>query len=256
MTSDSPPASAPGQLDPGAASDVDHGPASPWLACFVPMLVFLLGGILEPSREGGGLAATLGIGYGLYPSIYALRIAATLAALAAGWGALRPWLGRPRLWPFVLGIALVVPWVVLSKLQRDTGWFAGDTGRVGFNPFELYAAGSAASWAYVALRGLGLVVVVPIVEELFLRGFLLRFVLRERFWLVPFGAVTAATLATCGLYAVGSHPAEALAAVVWFGAVTWLAWRTRRPMDCILTHAGTNLALGGYVLATGDWWLL
>jgi hypothetical protein len=94
------------------------------------------------------------------------------------------------------------------------------------------------------------------VEELFLRGFLLRFVIRESFWYVPFGAVTGSVLATCALYAVGSHPAEAVAAVVWFFAVTWVCWKTRQPIDAITVHATTNLALGAYVLATGAWWLL
>ena len=110
--------------------------------------------------------------------------------------------------------------------------------------------------AYLVLRGLGLVVVVPIVEELFLRGFLLRFVIREQFWTVPFGSLTLASAATCACYAVGSHPAEAAAAVVWFAAMTGIAYATRKPIDCILAHAATNLALGAYVLATGNWWLL
>jgi hypothetical protein len=35
-----------------------------------------------------------------------------------------------------------------------------------------------------------------------------------------------------------------------------VAAATRRPIDAILAHAGTNLALGCYVLATGNWWLM
>jgi hypothetical protein len=49
---------------------------------------------------------------------------------------------------------------------------------------------------------------------------------------------------------------EAVAAVVWFFAVTWVCWKTRQPIDAITVHATTNLALGAYVLATGAWWLL
>ena len=35
-----------------------------------------------------------------------------------------------------------------------------------------------------------------------------------------------------------------------------VAASTRKPIDCILCHAATNLALGGYVLATDSWRLM
>ena len=37
------------------------------------------------------------------------------------------------------------------------------------------------------------------------------------------------------------HPQEAVAALVWFSAVTWLMTRTCSIWDCILAHAVTNL---------------
>jgi hypothetical protein len=46
-----------------------------------------------------------------------------------------------------------------------------------------------------------------------------------------------------------------VAAVGWFAVVSGIAAATRRPIDCVLAHAGTNLALGAYVVATGNWWL-
>jgi CAAX prenyl protease-like protein len=112
------------------------------------------------------------------------------------------------------------------------------------------------AWAFLAVRGLGPVVVVPIIEELFLRGFLMRYVIKEEFWQVPFGLLTAASAAACTVYAVATHPGEAIAAVGWFAIVSGIAAATRRPIDCILCHAATNLALGAYVLATGEWWLV
>lgn len=235
---------------------IDYGPHNPWGTCLVPMMVFLAAGLLEPTKAEGGVAAAVGITQSLYPVLYAVRIALTLGVLAWVWPSLRGWLGSPTWWPPLVGFLLVVPWVWLSCVQRDGQWLSGDTGRVGFDPFAHYGAGSTASGAYLALRGLGLVIVVPIVEELFLRGFLMRFVFREQFWKVPFGAISGAALATCGLYAVGSHPAEAAAAVVWFAVMTWIACATRKPIDCILAHAATNLALGIFVLFSGDWWLL
>ena len=94
------------------------------------------------------------------------------------------------------------------------------------------------------------------VEELFLRGFLLRYVIDEDFWKVPFGTLTFPVAGACLFYAVASHPAESVAAAGWFAVVTGIAAATRRPIDTILAHAATNLALGAYVLLTANWWLL
>jgi len=235
---------------------VDHGPAQPWLTCFAPMVVFLATGFAEPDRKGGGLPALVGIGYESYPVVYSIRVAATILLLAWSWRSLRGWLGRPTWWPPLVGLALVVPWIALSVFQRDMGWLMGGTERAGFDPFTHYGTDSVRSSVYLALRGLGLVVVVPLVEELFLRGVLVRFVIQEKFWTVPFGTLTTAAAGTCALYAAGSHPPELAAAVVWFAAITGIAITTRRPIDCVTAHAATNLALGVYVLATGNWWLL
>jgi hypothetical protein len=47
-----------------------------------------------------------------------------------------------------------------------------------------------------------------------------------------------------------------VAAAVWFSTVTGIAAATRQPIDCVVAHAATNLALGAWVLATGAWWLV
>jgi hypothetical protein len=78
----------------------------------------------------------------------------------------------------------------------------------------------------------------------------------EDFWQVPFGTLTAAAAGACAAYAVATHPAEAVAALGWFAIVSGIAASTRQPIDTILAHAATNLALGAYVLATGAWWLM
>ena len=57
---------------------------------------------------------------------------------------------------------------------------------VGFDP-TLLESNSATYWSTILFRFLRLVVVVPLVEEVFWRGFLLRFVIDEHFERVPFG---------------------------------------------------------------------
>jgi hypothetical protein len=233
----------------------DFGPTRPWEACVLPIVVFLAGGLVEPLPEGGGLAGLLGIPMAAYPLIYSVRIAAPLLALAIVRRPIRDWVGRPAWWAVPAGLLLVVPWLILAGMQRDAGWSVGGT-RAAFDPFTHFAGRPAAAWTFLAVRAVGLVAVVPLVEELFLRGFLMRTVIREDFWAVPFGTLTAASAATCAVYAAATHPAEAVAAVGWFAVVSGIAAATRRPSDTILVHAATNLALGAYVLATGSWWLL
>ena len=234
----------------------DEGPDRPWEACVVPFVVFLAVGLLEPTRSGDGLAGVLGIPFTAYPLIYSLRIVATLLAVARSWTPIHRWLGRPTWWPPLVGLALVVPWIVLASLQREAGWAGVPAARAGFNPFVDLAAGSGSSWVFFAVRAIGLIAVVPLIEELFLRGFLMRSVIRDDFWTVPFGMLTFPAVGACLLYAAASHPSECVAAVGWFAVVSGIAAATRRPIDTILTHAMTNLALGGYVLLTANWWLL
>jgi len=241
--------------EPVSAGEDDFGPARPWFACVAPLAAYLWLGLLEPGAEGGGVLGSLGITPAAYPAIYALRIAVTAAVIAAAWPSLRRWLGRPTWWPPLLGIALVVPWIVLATLQREAGWAGGAGERAAFDPFTAFGAGTPLAWAFLLLRFFGLVAIVPLAEEVFLRGFLMRFVVREEFWKVPFGTLTAAAAGACALYAAASHPAEVVAAVGWFAVVSGIAAATRKPIDCVLAHAGTNLALGAYVVATGNWWL-
>jgi uncharacterized protein len=234
----------------------NEGPDRPWEACVVPFVVFFAIGLFEPTRSGDGLAGGLGIPFAAYPVIYSLRIVATLLAFARSWTPIRRWLGRPTWWPPLVGLALVVPWIVLASLQREAGWANAMGGRAAFNPFAACNESAVPVWAFVAIRAIGLIAVVPLVEELFLRGFLMRYVVREDFWTVPFGMLTFPAVGACLFYAAGSHPSECVAAVAWFAIVTGIAAATRRPIDTILTHAATNLALGGYVLLTANWWLL
>lgn len=252
MTSTPPPdspAATPAGV-PDASPSADHGPARPFRTCLLPLAVFLAMGVLEPTT--GEPANWLGFGEGDYPILYAVRIVASLVALGVVARDVLPWLGRPTWWPPLLGVALVIPWIVLAGLQREAGW--GMDARAAFDPFRPFL-GEAGSWAFLAVRFTGLVFIVPIAEELFLRGFLLRYVINERFWEVRFGTLTAASMIACTVYAVLTHPGEAVAAAGWFGIVSGVAASTRKPIDAITTHAATNLALGIYVVATGAWWL-
>jgi uncharacterized protein len=94
---------------------------------------------------------------------------------------------------------------------------------------------------------------VPLIEEFFLRGFLMRLVASGNWWRLPLNQINTAAIATGTLYGVLSHPAEMFAAAVWFSLVTWLMMKTGNIWDCVAAHAVTNLLLGVYVLWSHQW---
>lgn len=104
-----------------------------------------------------------------------------------------------------------------------------------------------------AIRVAGSVLVVPVMEELFWRSFLLRYLVRERFLSVPIGAFSwRSFLLTTLLFGLEHHQFWAGMAA---GAIyNLVCYKTRSIAQCILAHAVTNLALGCYVLYTGKWY--
>ena len=106
------------------------------------------------------------------------------------------------------------------------------------------------------MRFFGLAAVVPLIEEFFLRGFLMRFVIDAQWWEVPFGKLTTAAVVVGVGMPVLYHPGtEALAVLAWFSLVTWLMAKTRNIWDCVAAHALTNLLLGVWVVSSGQWGL-
>lgn len=109
----------------------------------------------------------------------------------------------------------------------------------------------------LALRFFRAVVIVPIVEELFWRAWLMRWLISADFEKVPLGAYAPASFwAVAVLFAAehGSYWEVGLLAGVIYN---WWAIRTRSLGDLILAHAVTNACLGAYVIAAGKWeyWL-
>jgi CAAX prenyl protease-like protein len=102
-------------------------------------------------------------------------------------------------------------------------------------------------------RTIRAVILVPIIEELFWRGWLMRWLIKPEFEKVPLGTYSAqAFWITVALFAAehGSYwEVGALAGI----AYNWWMVRTRSLGDCILAHAVTNAVLSAYVLMTGNW---
>jgi uncharacterized protein len=248
-----------------------------WMVFLLPFVVYMLVGSLEPTpdKPGGG-SIGLTIPYAYYPWLYAVKIAMTIATVLFVWPAYRNFPAGVTLLAIAVGIVGGVLWIGICRLDLEhrylgpweqkyvlpitskigMGSFINAGDRPAFNPFEHIADQPAWAWAFLAVRFLGLVAVVPVIEEFFLRGFLMRFVVEPDWWNVPFGNANALAIVLGTAVPMMTHPAELLAAAVWFSMITWLMLRTRNIWDCVAAHAITNLILGVYVVSTNTWRLM
>ncbi len=267
-----------------------------WLVFVVPFAVYMVGNSFEPLPEGGKPAASVPasgqpsaatddsrgsapvepgqpaddesgarrgwIAYRYYPWVYTAKIFCTLAAMAMVWPGYLEFPRRVSVWAFLVGAVGVWMWVALVEVERQflgrfspAVWLGLGT-RSAFNPVAEMAENPGAACAFLAIRLTGLALVVPVIEEFFLRGFLGRFLIQDAWWRVPFGTWHVNSLVLITLVAVAMHPSESLAALCWFSTVSWLMLQTRNIWDCVVAHATTNLLLGAYVFGWGDWTLL
>jgi len=102
------------------------------------------------------------------------------------------------------------------------------------------------------------VIAVPVIEELFWRGWLMRWLIdAQHFERVPLGTYAPAAFWLVALLFASEHGSfwdvGLLAGIVF----NWWMIRTRNLWDCILAHAVTNGILAAYVIGAGQWqyWL-
>jgi CAAX prenyl protease-like protein len=125
--------------------------------------------------------------------------------------------------------------------------------REGFN-LEVWAANPLLYWSTLILRFLRLVIVVPLLEEIFWRAFLLRYLISENFASVPFGSFS--WLSFCAVtigFAFSHSMADWPAAIVTGALYNLVAYRTHSLLSCVATHGLTNLALGLWIVSTRQW---
>jgi CAAX prenyl protease-like protein len=239
----------------------------PAVTFVLPFAVYLLVGWAEssPSIPAGEAAGGTGgwLGLPAYPLVYTLKIALTLAAMAVVLPGYRTFARRVSPLALLFGLAGGVAWIALSELGIERrlltvlgldGWMSLGA-RPAFNPLEQLSADPRLAWGFLTVRFVGLVLVVPVIEEFFLRGFLMRFVSEPRWWSLPLASVSRTGLVAGSVVPALYHP-EILAALVWFSAVSWLMLRTSNIWDCVTAHAMTNLVLGIYVVSADRWSLM
>ncbi len=204
-----------------------------------------------------------------YPEqwIYPLQTLTTGATLAFFWKHYELKWSKWIVVGVIAGVVGIGVWLLPTtlydrwNLQSDpeSGWmkWLGIAERKeGFNPgvFE----NPAAYWASLIFRFLRAVVVVALVEEIFWRGFLMRWLLKPdgNYWKVPFGkAAWKSFLIVTGLFIIVHGSVDYFGAIV-YGSLTYLlAVKSKSLSACVAMHAVANLLMGLYAMAYGKFGL-
>lgn len=238
---------------------------NPWVVFIGPFLVFMLLNSLEPTpTKSGGLGMIgLSIPYAYYPWVYTVKVVLVTLSIILVAPSYRQFPFKVSGWAVLVGVVGVVVWVGICKLNIERNVLSAvgleklvDMGeRSGYNPFEEISS-STGAWAFLAVRFFGLVAVVAVIEEFFLRGFLMRYFIKRDWWKAPIGQFEATAVVVATVFPMLMHPGELLAAGVWFSMMTWLVIRTKNIWDCVIAHGITNLLLGVYVVYSGDWYFM
>lgn len=236
IESKAPPQSVPAAVPSGF---LERHPSVPYVAPFI-VLLLLVG-------TGDRLAF---LGRWQYP-LRVLLLAAVLWTFSRHVVSLR--VGRV-LESIAVGILVFVIWILPDQLfpgYRNhwllENWLAGGAASSTIDPKHL------SDPMVLFFRALRAVVFVAIIEELFWRAWLMRWLLNNDFRKVPLGAYSAFSMfATVILFASehGPYWDVGLAAGLIYN---WWMVRTRSLGDCILAHAVTNGCLSIFVILSGRW---
>ncbi|MEO1856431.1 MAG: CAAX prenyl protease-related protein [Rubritalea sp.] len=169
----------------------------------------------------------------------------------------------------VLGVIGIALWIFPSYLYDALGYTEHSVGNLkyfglaprdeGFDPSVLLPEfGIAGYWCSTILRFIRAAVVVALFEELFWRGFLMRFLVKPdgNYWGVPFGKPQRLSyLVTTGAFMLIHQPADYLGAFVFGSLMYWLAVRTKSLAACVVMHSVANILMGVYALEYSEFGL-
>ena len=155
------------------------------------------------------------------------------------------WPGLPELALAAgVGLLLFVAWV-----QLDAPWMRIGEPSARFVPKD---ASGQLMWSLIAVRWIGAFLLVPVMEELFWRSFLMRWIDSPQFEaVVPQRAGLKAVVLSTFVFML-AHTLW-LAATIAGLAYAWLYVRTGKLWVPVIAHAVTNGVLGAWVVATGNW---
>ena len=153
----------------------------------------------------------------------------------------------------ILGAVVLAIWIAPDLLwhhYRDAWPFQNSITGIARStlPVSLKANGF-----FIAVRVLESAILIPIVEELFWRGWLMRWTIRPDFENVPVGQYTPFSFCIVALLFASEHGPYWDVGLVAGVAYNWWMVRTRNLSDCMLAHGVTNALLAAYVLWFDQW---
>ena len=156
----------------------------------------------------------------------------------------------------VVGVAVFAMWVglddLLVKLGLSNSYPKLKLSGTSWNPNDTFGAGSALAWFFIVVRMAGSSLVVPMLEEVFFRSFLYRYITKADFLSVSLGAFVLRSFLITSLI-FGFEHREWLAGLLCGFAYQGLVCRMNRLGDAITAHAMTNFLLGLWVVGRGAW---
>ena len=199
--------------------------------------------------------------------IYPLQTLATLGLLAyywkyftfnwsLKWSAVGVVFGAVGIGFWLLPTTLYDAWGLTGETEGWMKWLGIAERKDGFDPgmFE----DPAAYWFSLSMRFVRAAIVVALVEEIFWRGFVMRFCMdwEGDYWKQPFGrAHWKSFLIVTGLFMFAHAPIDWAGALV-YGSLTYLlcVW-SKNLGACVVMHLVANFLMGLYAMAYGKYGL-
>lgn len=176
------------------------------------------------------------------------------------------WSLRWSLVAIVFGTVGISAWLLPNWWYEQQG-YSGEAGsllhflgvrarREGFDPADLNHPSAEA--LAIGFRFFRAVVVVALVEEIFWRGFLMRFVQdwEGPYWRQPFGRHTWLAFAVVTGGFILAHAPSDYAAAAIYGSLTYLLCVWSKSLGaCVVMHGVANLLMCLYIVQTGNYGL-
>ena len=152
-----------------------------------------------------------------------------------------------------IGVAVFLLWIAPDKLvpgYRNSIFFSNAL--VGHVHSSLRPSTLHSSWI-LAWRTIRATLIVPVVEELFWRAWLMRWLINTDFRKVPLGTYTPLSFWITALLFASEHGPYWDVGLLTGVIYNFWMLRSKSVADCILMHAVTNGILSVYVIVTAQW---
>ena len=179
------------------------------------------------------------------------------AILAVSLPVLRVGPSKPLL-SILVGLAVFVVWIGPDLISPNYHHFILFNNGIVGHPAGNTPPASKNDPVFLFFRIAISVIAVPILEELFWRGWLMRWLIDSNdFTRVPLGAYTPLAFWLVAVLFASEHGSFWDVGLITGIIFNWWMVRTRNLWDCIIMHAVTNGALAAYVVLFGQWqyWL-